>query len=122
MKTLSAKAMELVNKANDLMEVPMIRGSVMNLVDLEIEGLAIILLIKYALVASTTRGYHGTIILASIILVANFVLRLVAAIKDIPDSIRAYKEWKHECDRFNAWCETLSEAVEAAKTSEKNQE
>lgn len=122
MKTLSAKAMELVNKVNDLMEVPMIRGSVMNIFDLEVEALALILIIRYALIASTTRGYHGTIIIAAIILVANFVLRLVAAIKDIPDSIRAYKEWKHECDRFNAWCETLSEAVEAAKAAEKNQE
>ena len=122
MKTMTSKLMALINKANDLMEVPMIRGSVMNLFDLEVEALALILMIRYALIASTTRGYHGTIIIAAIILVANFVLRLVAAIKDIPDSIRAYKEWKHECDRFNAWCETLSEAVEAAKTAEKNQE
>ena len=122
MKTLSAKLMALVNKANDLMEVPMIRGSVMNLFDLEVEALALILIIRYALIASTTRGYHGTIIIATIILVANFALRLVAAIKDVPASIQAYKEWKHECDRFNAWCETLSEAVEAAKAEEKNQE
>lgn len=122
MKTLSAKLMTLVNKANDLMEVPMIRGSVMNLFDLEVEALALILIIRYALIASTTRGYHGTIIIATIILVANFALRLVAAIKDVPASIQAYKEWKNECDRFNAWCETLSEAVEAAKAEEKNQE
>lgn len=122
MKTLSAKLMALVNKANDLMEVPMIRGSVMNLFDLEVEALALILIIRYALIASTTRGYHGTIIIATIILVANFALRLVAAIKDVPASIQAYKEWKNECDRFNAWCETLSEAVEAAKAEEKNQE
>lgn len=122
MKTLSAKLMALVNKANDLMEVPMIRGSVMNLFDLEVEALALILIIRYALIASTTRGYHDTIIIATIILVANFALRLVAAIKDVPASIQAYKEWKNECDRFNAWCETLSEAVEAAKAEEKNQE
>lgn len=122
MKTMTTKLMALVNKANDLMEVPMIRGSVMNLFDLEVEALALILIIRYALIASTTRGYHGTIIIATIILVANFALRLVAAIKDVPASIQAYKEWKNECDRFNAWCETLSEAVEAAKAEEKNQE
>lgn len=122
MKTMTTKLMALVNKANDLMEVPMIRGSVMNLFDLEVEALALILIIRYALIASTTRGYHSTIIIATIILVANFALRLVAAIKDVPASIQAYKEWKNECDRFNAWCETLSEAVEAAKAEEKNQE
>lgn len=94
----------------------------MKLFDLEVEALALILIIRYALIASTTRGYHGTIIIATIILVANFALRLVAAIKDVPASIQAYKEWKNECDRFNAWCETLSEAVEAAKAEEKNQE
>lgn len=122
MKTLSAKAMELINKVNDLMEVPTIRGSVMNLFDLEVEALALILMIRYALIASTTRGYHGTILVAAIILVANFALRLVAAIKDVPDSIRAYKAWKREIDRFDAWNEKLHEAVEAAKASEKNQE
>lgn len=122
MKTMTTKLIALVNKANDLMEVPTIRGSIMNLFDLEIEALALILIIRYALIASATRGYHGTILIAAIILVANFALRLVAAIKDVPASIRAYKEWKHECDRFNAWCETLSEAVEAAKAEEKNQE
>ena len=122
MKTLSAKAMELINKVNDLMEVPTIRGSVMNLFDLEVEALALILMIRYALIASTTRGYHGTILVAAIILVANFALRLVAAIKDIPDSIRAYKAWKREIDRFDAWNEKLHEAVEAAKASEKNQD
>ena len=122
MKTLSAKAMELINKVNDLMEVPTIRGSVMNLFDLEVEALALILMIRYALIASTTRGYHGTILVAAIILVANFTLRLVAAIKDVPDSIRAYKAWKREIDRFDAWNEKLHEAVEAAKAAEKNQE
>ena len=122
MKTMVSKAMELINKVNDLMEVPLIRGSVMNLFDLEVEALALILIIRYALIASTTRGYHGTILIASIILVANFVLRLVEAIKDVPASIQAYKEWKHECDRFDAWHEKLSEAVEAAKAAEKNQE
>ena len=122
MKTLSAKAMELINKVNDLMEVPTIRGSVMNLFDLEVEALALILMIRYALIASTTRGYHGTILVAAIILVANFALRLVAAIKDVPDSIRAYKAWKREIDRFDAWNEKLHEAVEAAKAAEKNQE
>ena len=122
MKTLSAKVMELINKVNDLMEVPTIRGSVMNLFDLEVEALALILMIRYALIASTTRGYHGTILVAAIILVANFTLRLVAAIKDVPDSIRAYKAWKREIDRFDAWNEKLHEAVEAAKASEKNQE
>ena len=122
MKTLSAKVMELINKVNDLMEVPTIRGSVMNLFDLEVEALALILMIRYALIASTTRGYHGTILVAAIILVANFALRLVAAIKDVPDSIRAYKAWKREIDRFDAWNEKLHEAVEAAKAAEKNQE
>ncbi len=122
MKTLSAKAMELINKVNDLMEVPTIRGSVMNLFDLEVEALALILMIRYALIASTTRGYHGTILVAAIILVTNFALRLVAAIKDVPDSIRAYKAWKREIDRFDAWNEKLHEAVEAAKAAEKNQE
>ena len=122
MKTMASKLMALINKANDLIEVPIIRGSVMNIFDLEVEALALILMIRYALIASTTRGYHGTILVAAIILVANFALRLVAAIKDVPASIQAYKEWKNECDRFNAWCETLSEAVEAAKAEEKNQD
>ena len=123
MKTMTSKLMALINKANDLMEVPMIRGSVMNIFDLEVEALALILIIRYALIASTTRGYHGTILVAAIILVANFALRLVAAIKDVPASIQAYKEWKNECDRFDAWNEKLREAVEeAAKAAEKNQE
>lgn len=123
MKTMTQKMMELVNKANDLMMIPSIRGSVMNLFDLEIEALALILMIRYALIASTTRGYHGTIVIAAIILVINFVLRLVLAIKDVPASINAYKAWKHECDRFDAWHEKLREAAEAAaKAAEKNQE
>lgn len=123
MKTMASKLMALINKANDLMEVPIIRGSVMNIFDLEVEALALILMIRYALIASTTRGYHGTILVAAIILVANFALRLVAAIKDVPASIQAYKEWKDECDRFNAWNEKLREAVDAAaKAAEKNQE
>lgn len=123
MKTMTQKMMELVNKANDLMMIPSIRGSVMNLFDLEIEALALILMIRYALIASTTRGYHGTIVIAAIILVINFVLRLVLAIKDVQASINAYKAWKHECDRFDAWHEKLREAAEAAaKAAEKNQE
>lgn len=122
MKAMVSKLMELVNKANDLMEVPTIRGSIMNLFDLEIEALALILIIRYALIASTTRGYHGTILIASIILVANFVLRLVEAIKAVPQSIRAYEACKREYERYKAWCETQSEAVEAAKAEEKNQE
>ena len=94
----------------------------MNLFDLEIEALALILMIRYALIASTTRGYHGTIIIAAIILVINFVLRLVVAIKDVPASINAYKAWKREIDRFDAWNEKLNEAIKAANASEKNQE
>ena len=122
MKTMITKAMELINKADDLMAIPSIRGSVMNIFDLEIEALALILMIRYALIASTTRGYHGTIVIAAIILVINFVLRLVLSIKDVPASINAYKAWKREMDRFDAWNEKLHEAVEAAKASEKNQE
>ena len=122
MKTMTSKLVELVNKANDLMEIPSIRGSVMNLFDLEIEALALILMIRYALIASTTRGYHGTIIVASIILISNFVLRLIAAIKDVPASINAYKAWKREMDRFDAWNKKRNEAVEAAKAAKKNQE
>lgn len=122
MKTMTTKLMALVNKANDLMEVPTIRGSIMNLFDLEIEALALIIIIRYALIASTTRGYHGTILIASIILVINFVLRLVVAIKDVPASINAYKAWKREMDCFDAWNEKLHEAVEATKAAEKNQE
>ena len=122
MKTMITKAMELINKADDLMAIPSIRGSVMNIFDLEIEALALILMIKYALIASTTRGYHGTMVSAAIILVINFVLRLVVSIKDVPASINAYKAWKREMDRFDAWNEKLHEVVEAAKASEKNQE
>ena len=122
MKAMTSKAMELINKADDLMAIPSIRGSVMNIFDLEIEALALILMIKYALIASTTGGYHGTIVIAAIILVINFVLRLVLSIKDVPASINAYKAWKREMDRFDAWHEKLHEAVEAAKASEKNQE
>ena len=120
MKTMTSKLMALINKANDLMEVPTIRGSIMNLFDLEIEALALILIIRYALIASTTRGYHGTILIASIILVANFVLRLVEAIKAVPQSIRAYEACEREYKRYKAWCEAQSEA--AAKSAEKNQE
>ena len=122
MQTMTSKLMELVNKVNDLMMIPTIRGSVMNLFDLEVEALAMIIMVKYALIASTTRGYHGTIIVASIILISNFVLRLIAAIKDVPASINAYKTWKREMDRFDAWNKKRNEAVEAAKASEKNQE
>lgn len=110
MKTLSAKAMELVDKFNKIMSVDMIRLSVLKAFDLEIEGLAIILLIKYALVASTTRGYHGTIILASIIVGMSIVSRLFAAIKDIPASISLYK------DLEEGYAKCLAEA------EEKNQE
>lgn len=94
----------------------------MNLFDLEVEALALILMIKYALIASTTRGYHATIIVASIILISNFVLRLIAAIKDVPTSINAYKAWKREMDRFDAWNKKRNEATKTANAAEKNQE
>ena len=35
--------------------------------DIEIEGIALILVIKYAMIATETRGYHGTMIIAAII-------------------------------------------------------
>ena len=79
MKTMTTKAMELINKANDLMEIPSIRGSVMNLFDLEIEALALILMIRYALIASTTRGYHGTIVIAAIMYPSNILIIFIIA-------------------------------------------
>ena len=110
MKTLSAKAMKLVNKVNSLMYVDMIRLSVWRVLGLEIEGLALILMIKYAMIATETRGYHGTMIIAAIILGLNFVSRMTTAIKDIPDSISLYK------DLAEGYAKCLAEA------EEKNQE
>ena len=111
MQAMTQKMMELVNKANHFMAVDMIRLSVWKAFGIEIEGLALILIIKYAMIASTTRGYHGTIILAAIILGLNLISRLIAAIKDIPASIRLYK------DLEEGYAECL-----AAEAAEKNQE
>ena len=122
MKTLSAKAMELVNKANDMMSIDCIRSSVMKLFELEVEALALILLTKYAMFATTIIGSKGTVIVATILVAINFVIRLIAAIKAVPRSIRAYEACKREYERYKAWCETQSEAVEAAKAAEKNRE
>lgn len=113
MKTLSAKAMELVNKANDMMSIDCIRSSVMKLFDLEVEALALILLTKYAMFATTIIGSKGAVIVATILVAINFVIRLIAAIKAVP---------QREYERYKAWCKTQSEAVEAAKAAEKNQE
>lgn len=110
MKTLSAKAMKLVNKVNSLMYVDMIRLSVWRVLGLEIEGLALILMIKYAMIAPCFSCYHGTMIIAAIILGLNFVSRMTAAIKDIPDSISLYK------DLAEGYAKCLAEA------EEKNQE
>ena len=111
MQAMTQKMMKLVNKINSLMYVDMIRLSVWRVFSLEIEGLAIILMIKYALIASTTRGYHGTVIVAAIILGLNLVSRMIAAIKDIPASISLYK------DLEEGYAECLAE-----EAKEKNQE
>ena len=114
MQAMTQKIMTLVNKVNHLMAVDMIRLSVWKVFDREIEGLALIIMIKYALAASTTRGYRNTIIIAAIILIASFASRLIAAIVDVPASIRMYK------DLEEGYAECLAE--EAAAKSEKNQE
>ena len=117
MKTMTTKLMALVNKANDMMSIDCIRSSVTRLFDLEVEALALILLIKYAMFATTIIGSKGAVIVATILVAINFVLRLIAAIKAVPQSIRAYKACEREYERYKAWCET-----EAAKAAEKNQE
>lgn len=117
MKTMTTKLMALVNKANDMMSIDCIRSSVTRLFDLEVEALALILLIKYAMFATTIIGSKGAVIVATILIAINFVIRLIAAIKAVPQSIRAYKACEREYERYKAWCET-----EAAKAAEKNQE
>ena len=111
MKTMTTKALELVNKVNHLMAVDMIRLSVWKVFDIEIEGIALILVIKYAMIATETRGYHGTMILAAIILGMSLVSRLISAIMDVPSTIRMYK------DLEEGYAECLAEEAE-----EKNQE
>lgn len=61
-------------------------------------------------------------IVVAILVAINFVIRLIAAIKAVPRSIRSYEACKREYERYKAWCETHSEAVEEAKAAEKNQE
>ena len=111
MQTMSSKLMELVNKTNKLMSVDMIRMSVWKVFDREIEGLSLILMIKYALIYATSRGYRGAVIIAAVILGLSFIPRLIAAISGVPASIRLYK------DLEEGYAECLAE--EAAK---KNQE
>lgn len=111
MKAMTTKAMETLNKINKLMSVDMIRLSVWKLFDLEIEGLALIIMIKYALAASTTRGYRNTIIFAAFLLIISFASRLIYAIVDVPASIRLYK------DLEEGYAECLAE-----EAAEKNQE
>lgn len=122
MKTMTTKLMALVNKANDMMSIDCIRSSVMKLFDLEVEALALILLAKYAMFATTIIGSKGAVIIATILVAINFVIRLIAAIKAVPQSIRAYEACEREYKRYKAWCEAQSEAAEAAKAAEKNQE
>lgn len=111
MKTMTSKAMELINKVNSLMAVDIIRLSVWKVFDIEIEGIALILVIKYAMIATETRGYHGTMIIAAIILGMSLVSRLISAIMDVPSTIRMYK------DLEEGYAECLAEEAE-----EKNQE
>ena len=111
MKNMNTKAMELVNKANHFMAVDRIRLSVWKVFDIEIEGIALILVIKYAMIATKTRGYHGTMILAAIILGMSLVSRLISAIMDVPSTIRMYK------DLEEGYAECLAE-----EAKEKNQE
>lgn len=111
MKTMTTKALELVNKVNHLMAVDMIRLSVWKVFDIEIEGIALILVIKYAMIATETRGYHGTMIIAAIILGMSLVSRLISAIMDVPSTIRMYK------DLEEGYAECLAE-----EEKEKNQE
>lgn len=111
MKTMTSKAMELINKVNSLMAVDIIRLSVWKVFDIEIEGIALILVIKYAMIATKTRGYHGTMILAAIILGMSLVSRLISAIMDVPSTIRMYK------DLEEGYAECLAE-----EEKEKNQE
>lgn len=111
MKTMSTKAMELVNKFNSLMSVDIIRMAVLKVFDIEIEGIALILVIKYAMIATETRGYHGTMIIAAIILGMSLVSRLISAIMDVPSTIRMYK------DLEEGYAKCLAEEAE-----EKNQE
>lgn len=94
----------------------------MNLFDLEVEALALILLVKYAMFATTIIGSRGAVIVASILVAANFTIRLVAAIKAVPESVRAYKNWKAEYDRFNSWHEKLDAAVRAAMNNSEEKE
>ena len=103
--------MELVNKFNSLMSVDIIRLSVWKVFDIEIEGIALILVIKYAMIATETRGYHGTMIIAAIILGMSLVSRLISAIMDVPSTIRMYK------DLEEGYAKCLAEEAE-----EKNQE
>ena len=111
MKTMTQKMMELVNKFNSLMSVDIIRLSVWKVFDIEIEGIALILVIKYAMIATETRGYHGTMIIAAIILGMSLVSRLISAIMDVPSTIRMYK------DLEEGYAKCLAEEAE-----EKNQE
>ena len=111
MKNMNTKAMELVNKFNSLMSVDIIRMAVLKVFDIEIEGIALILVIKYAMIATETRGYHGTMIIAAIILGMSLVPRLISAIMDVPSTIRMYK------DLEEGYAECLAE-----EAKEKNQE
>ena len=111
MKTMTSKVMELINKVNSLMAVDIIRLSVWKVFDIEIEGIALILVIKYAMIATETRGYHGTMIIAAIILGMSLVSRLISAIMDVPSTIRMSK------DLEEGYAECLAE-----EEKEKNQE
>lgn len=111
MHTMSSKLMELVNKFNSLMSVDIIRMAVLKVFDIEIEGIALILVIKYAMIATETRGYHGTMIIAAIILGMSLVSRLISAIMNVPSTIRMYK------DLEKGYAECL-----AQEAAEKNQE
>ena len=68
-----------VTANNKLMNDPKVRGFILSLFALEVEGISLILIVKYAMMASEMRGYHSALMLAATILVINFGLRIIAA-------------------------------------------
>lgn len=128
MKTMTSKAMELVNKFAAAMECPFMRRIPLLVFDREIELVAIILLAKFSLAASIMQGYKIAVITAIIVTVISYVCKCVATVQAILEAINDYHEWRSKKEAYNAYATFMrnlmekAQAEEAAAKAEKNQE
>ena len=128
MKTVTTKAMELVNKAVASMECPFMRRIPLLVFDREIELIALIALSKFALIATVIQRFKPAIIAAIIVTTISYITKCVATVQAILEAIDDYHEWRSKKEAYNAYATFMrnlmekAQAEEAAASSEKNQE